>query len=61
MTHHPKRRQAILLLQDKLDEALAANRGTLANVYAGQIYRINAGRYDHRLDEFIAELREPVS
>lgn len=61
MTKNPKHRAAIDLLQAKIDEALRTNRGSLANVYAGQIYRVCAGRYDHRIDEFITELREPVA
>jgi hypothetical protein len=53
-----KRATAKRLIATKIEQARKEGRGALANMYFGYGIRINAGRYDDLLDEFIAELRE---
>jgi hypothetical protein len=57
-----RKREALkTLLGLQRDNAHADGRGALANMYAGYIIRVDAGRYDDRLDNFIAEARAELS
>lgn len=55
-----KRATLTALLQQQRDKALADGRGTIANMFFGYIIRVDAGRYDDRLDDMIAEAREEL-
>jgi hypothetical protein len=58
---HKKRETLKALLGLRRDNALSDGRGALADMYAGYIIRVNAGRYDDRLDDFIAESRAELA
>lgn len=56
-----KRETLKALLSELRTKALADGRGTLANMFTGYIIRTEAGRYDDRLDDFIAEQRAELA
>jgi hypothetical protein len=52
-----KREELKALFRKLVDEAHEAGRPAVANVYYGRIIRVDAGRYDDRIDEHIATMR----
>lgn len=54
---HRKRQIAKDLLREGSDKARTDGRPALANTLYGRSISVDAGRYDGRLDDFIAELR----
>lgn len=52
-----KREEMKALLRKEMEKAREAGRPALARIMYGRTISVDAGRYDDKLDEHIAELR----